>query len=178
MLKLRPYKPCDAETIVSWCKDEESFRRWTSDRYDSFPITAEDMNKKYIDNNGDCPDPDNFYPMTAFDESGIVGSLILRFNNMERTIVRLGFIIVDDTKRGKGYGKKMVQMATKYAFEFLGAQKVILGVFDNNPSAYHCYKAAGFRETGETFNIPLFGETWTVIEMEMNKNEYEALIYH
>ena len=25
-------------------------------------------------------------------------------------------IIVDDTKRGKGYGKKMVQMATKYAF--------------------------------------------------------------
>jgi len=40
MLKLRPYKPCDAETIVSWCKDEESFRRWTSDRYDSFPITA------------------------------------------------------------------------------------------------------------------------------------------
>ena len=178
MLKLRPYKPCDAETIVSWCKDEESFRRWTSDRYDSFPITAEDMNKKYIDNNGDCPDLDNFYPMTAFDESGIVGSLILRFNNKERSIVRLGFIIVDDTKRGKGYGKKMVQMATQYAFEFLGAEKVTLGVFDNNPSAYHCYKAAGFLETGENFNIPLFGETWTVIELEMKKNEYEAIIHH
>ena len=178
MLKLRPYKPCDAETIVSWCKDEESFRRWTSDRYDLFPITAEDMNKKYIDNNGDCPDSDNFYPMTAFDESGIVGSLILRFNNTERTVVRLGFIIVDDTKRGKGYGKKMVQMATKYAFEFLDAEKVTLGVFDNNPSAYHCYKAAGFNESGERFEIPLFGEIWTVIELEMNKNEYETLIHY
>ncbi len=178
MLKLRPYKPCDAETIVSWCKDEESFRRWTSDRYESFPITAEDMNKKYIDNNGDCPDLDNFYPVTAFDESGIVGSLILRYNNVERTIVRLGFIIVDDTKRGRGYGKKIVQLATKYAFEFLDAEKVTLGVFDNNPSAYHCYKAAGFMENGEVFKIPLLGETWTVVEMEMNKNEYESLIYH
>jgi len=178
MLNLRPYKPCDAETIVSWCKDEAAFRRWTSDRYDKFPITAEDMNQKYIENNGDCPDLDNFYPMTAFDESGIVGSLILRYNNTERTIIRLGFIIVDDTKRGKGYGKKMVQMATKYAFEFLGAMKVTLGVFDNNPSAYHCYKAAGFQENGEKFDIPLFGETWTVVELEMKKNEYEALIHH
>lgn len=178
MLNLRPYKPCDAKTIVNWCKDEAAFRRWTSDRYDSFPITAEDMNKKYIDNNGDCPDLDNFYPMTAFDESGIVGSLILRFNNEERTVVRLGFIIVDDTKRGNGYGKKMVQLATKYAFEFLGAKQVTLGVFDNNPSAYHCYKAAGFKENGEKFNIPLFGETWTVIEMEMKEADYEAFIHH
>lgn len=173
MLKLRPYKPCDAETIVSWCKDEESFRRWTSDRYDSFPITAADMNKKYIDNNGDCLDLDNFYPMTAFDESGIVGSLILRFNNEKRTVVRLGFIIVDDAKRGKGYGKKMVRLATKYAFEFLGAEKVTLGVFDNNPSAYHCYKAAGFKETGENFNIPLFEEMWTVVELKMEREDYE-----
>ena len=71
MLKLRPYKPCDAQVILSWCKDEVTFRRWTSDRYDTYPITAEDMNKKYIDCNGDCPEPDNFFPMTAFDENGV-----------------------------------------------------------------------------------------------------------
>lgn len=39
MLRLRPYKNCDAKTIISWCKDEASFRNWTSDRYDTFPIT-------------------------------------------------------------------------------------------------------------------------------------------
>ena len=178
MLRLRPYKPCDAKTIAGWIKDEISFRKWCSDRFESFPITAEDMNEKYIDNNGDCPDLDNFYPMTAFDEDGIVGSLIMRFNNAERTIVRLGFVIVDDTKRGKGYGKKMVQLATKYAFEFLGAEKVTLGVFDNNPSAYHCYKAAGFQEAGEKFRILLLGEMWTVIELEMERNDYETLIYY
>ena len=172
MLKLRPYKPCDAETIISWCKDEESFRKWTSDRYESYPITAEDMNYKYIECNGDCPDLDNFYPMTAVDENGVTGHLILRYNNAEKTIVRLGFVIVDDARRGMGYGKKMIQLATKYAFEFLGAEKVTLGVFDNNMPAYHCYKAAGFQETGEKFSIPLFGEVWNVIELEMARIKY------
>lgn len=54
MLRLRTYKNCDAKTIISWCKDEETFRKWTSDRYESFPITAGDMNKKYVDCNGNC----------------------------------------------------------------------------------------------------------------------------
>ncbi len=30
-----------------------------------------DMNQKYIDHNGDCDELDNFYPMTAFNETGI-----------------------------------------------------------------------------------------------------------
>ena len=28
MLRLRPYKKCDAKRIVSWIKDEISFRKW------------------------------------------------------------------------------------------------------------------------------------------------------
>lgn len=175
MLKLRPYKPCDAETIISWCKDEISFRKWTSDRYESFPITEEDMNYKYINCNGDCPDLDNFYPMTAFDESGVVGHLILRFNNEERTIVRLGFVIVDDSKRDKGYGKEMIRLATKFAFDMLKAEKVTLGVFDNNMSAYYCYKAAGFKDVKleKEIRIPICGEVWSILELELERKDYE-----
>lgn len=66
MIKLRPYKKSDAKVIASWCKDEESFRKWVSDRYESFPITEKDINFKYFDCNGDCAEEDNFYPMTAF----------------------------------------------------------------------------------------------------------------
>ena len=73
MLRLRPYKPSDADTILKWIKDEDAFRKWSTDRYPHYPITADDMNYKYMDCNGDCAEPDNFYPMTAFDDSGIVG---------------------------------------------------------------------------------------------------------
>ena len=73
MLKLRPFKNCDAKKIVSWCKDEKSFRQWCSDRFENFPISEDDIIKKYVENNGDCPEEDNFFPMTAFTSEQIVG---------------------------------------------------------------------------------------------------------
>lgn len=173
MMRLRPYKMSDAETIISWCKDEETFRKWTSDRYESFPITAEDMNKKYIDNNGDCPEPDNFYPMTAFDAEGIVGHLIMRFTDARKAVLRLGFVIVDDTKRGQGYGKEMISLALKYAFEILKVDKVTIGAFENNLPAYYCYKAAGFQDAPADGGVcELFGEKWRVLELELTKAGY------
>ncbi len=168
-LRLRPYKPQDAEAIVSWIKDEEALRKWSSDRYGAYPITPDDINYKYIDCNGDCKEPDNFYPLTAVDEYGPVGHLILRYTNEEKTIIRIGFVIVDDTKRVLGYGKSMLQMAIRYAFDMLKAEKVTLGVFENNPSAYYCYKSVGFQEIQQEFMIEILGEKWKCIELEMDR---------
>lgn len=171
MLKLRPYKPADAETILKWIKDEDAFRKWSADRYDHYPITAADMNHKYLDCNGDCAEPDNFYPMTAFDESGIVGHLILRYTDEEKAVLRIGFVIVDDSKRGMGYGKQMIQLALRFAFDIMKARKVTLGVLENNPSAYHCYKAAGFRDVAvskqETYL--LMGKEIKCLELEVER---------
>lgn len=168
-LRLRPYKPCDADSIISWIKDEKALRKWSSDRFGNFPITSEDINNKYLAKNGDCTEADNFYPFTAFDESGPVGHLILRYTDKEKKTIRFGFVIVDDAKRGKGYGKQMLVLAIKYAFDIFGAEKVTLGVFDHNAPAYHCYKATGFQENGEERFCELFGETWRIIEMEINR---------
>lgn len=168
-LRLRPYKPSDAQQIVSWIKDERAFHKWCSDRFGAYPITAEDINYKYLDCNGDCEEPDNFYPMTLADECGPVGHLILRYTDKAKSTIRFGFVIVDDSRRGKGYGKKMLQMAIRYAFDMLKAEKITLGVFENNPPAYFCYKAAGFREpsTEKTFMIELLGEQWKCMELEV-----------
>lgn len=168
-LRLRPYKTCDAKEIVTWCRDETAFRKWSADRFESFPLTEADMNQKYMDHNGDCKDPDNFYPVTAFNETGVVGHLIMRFTDDEKQVLRFGFVIVDDKRRGEGYGKEMLMLAQKYAFEILKVKKITLGVFENNPSAYHCYKAAGFKEVTmekeEYYEIA--GERWKCIEMEV-----------
>lgn len=47
MLRLRPYKACDAQTITKWLKDEYAFRQWSADRYEKYPITSEIMNLYY-----------------------------------------------------------------------------------------------------------------------------------
>lgn len=163
-LRLRPYKNCDATYIVSWIHDEVSFRKWCADRYKSYPITENNINEQYME----LIDQDGFFPMTAFDENGVAGHLTMRFTDEEKQTLRFGFIIVDDTRRGKGYGKEMLLLALKYAFEILKVKKVTLGVFENNPSAYFCYKASGFKEAvlenEEYYDIS--GEKWKCIEME------------
>lgn len=163
-LTLRPYQPSDAAVITSWLKSEYLMRQWCADRYERYPVTPEDMNAyhaMYIDGQ-------RSRAMTMTDGDDIVGYITLRTPADDSTEQRLGFVIVDDSKRGCGLGKALVSMAVKYAFETLGATKVSLGVFENNPSAIHCYESAGFhrvsRLAAESYQC--LGETWNCIEME------------
>lgn len=52
------------------------------------------------------------------------------------------------------------------------ASIVSLGVFENNPSAIHCYEAAGFHRASlsETECYECLGEMWNCIEMEQQKD--------
>lgn len=139
-------------------------RQWCADRYEHYPVTPEAMNayyEKYIDGKRSCA-------LTMIDGDEIVGYITLRVPADNPTEQRLGLVIVDDSKRGRGLGKSLVSMAVKYAFETLGATRVSLGVFENNPSAIHCYEAAGFRRISlpETESYECLGETWNCIEME------------
>ena len=156
MMKLRPFNINDAETILSWCKDKHAFRLWSADRYKDFPAKPEEMMEQY--------EGDNMYPLTAVVGETIVGHILLRFPSKDKSVIRFGFVIVDDSKRGKGYGKQLLRLAIDYAQRELGAQKITLGVFCDNLSAVECYKSVGFCITGEdAYSID--GEDWKGFEM-------------
>ena len=162
-MKLRPYLPGDAETILTWIPDETAFRQWSADRYDRYPITPEDVNRQYAAASAAGP----FFPMTAVDERGIAGHLILRCPDPSGESIRFGFVIVDSARRGQGLGKELLRLALDHAFSVLKAREVTLGVFENNPAARFCYLAAGFREvrTGEPEFFHVLGEDWKCLEM-------------
>lgn len=164
MFDLKLYKNSDAQVIVKWLRNEYAFRQWSADRYESYPITAEDMNNYY----SQYSDKD-LCKLTAVDENEIIGHLTIRFIDDVRKIARLGFVIVDDTKRGQGYGKQLVLSALKYAFDELKADKVTLGVFENNTPAIQCYLFCGFKivKTEITECYQCMDETWNCIEMEV-----------
>ena len=154
---------------------KKSFRQWCSDRFENFPISEDDIIKKYVENNGDCPEEDNFFPMTAFTSEQIVGHLIMRYTNPQKTVLRFGFVIVDNSFRGKGYGKQMLKLAMDFAFNILKVEKVTLGVFDNNPAAYLCYKSVGFKETHmeKQILLDILNEKWNIVELEITRDEYK-----
>lgn len=168
-MRLRPYKACDAQAITKWFKNEYAFRQWSADRYEKFPISAEDMNLYYDRDK----DNENIWGMTAFDNCGIIGHFTMRFpDEHNHDEIRLGFVIVDDTKRGKGYGKEMLSLAIQYAFDFIKVKKISLGVFENNKIAIECYKSCGFRtvELQEVESYYCMGEVWKCMEMELRRN--------
>lgn len=142
-------------------------RQWCADRYERYPVTPEDMNRyyeRYIDGQ-------HSRALTMVDGSDIVGYITLRIPADDPAEQRLGFVIVDDSKRGRGLGKALVSMAVRYAFEMLRAMKVSLSVFENNTSAIHCYEAAGFHRIPllETESYKCLDETWNCIEMGQHK---------
>ena len=156
---LRPFTISDAPIILSWIKDITAFRKWSADRYPSFPPKPEDMVAQY--------ESDVIFPFTAIDDEGkVVAHIMLRYPDSSRTVIRFGFVIVDENLRGKGYGKQMLQLVIQKVKEEYGVKRITLGVFDNNPSALHCYESVGFQVIG-TDSYFIDGEEWTEKEMEI-----------
>ncbi len=155
-MQLRPFRPDDAKTIMGWCKDKHAFRHLSADMYEDFPVRAEEMMKQY--------DGQNMHPLTAIVGEEIVGHILLRYPPEDKNVIRLGYVIVDDSKRDKGYGKQMLYLAIDYAQQELGAKRIALGVFCDNLSAVECYKSVGFRITGED-SYMIEGEKWKGYEM-------------
>ena len=154
---LRPFIYEDAPIILSWCKNEREFRLWSADRYKEFPAKPEDMMAQYA--------AGEMFPLTMVEDGNITGHILLRYPSEDKTTIRFGFIIVDNTLRGKGYGKQLLQLAIDYAVNKLGAQKITLGVFCDNHSAVECYKSVGFQIIDEdSYNID--DEIWEGYEME------------
>ena len=158
MLRLRPYNKNDAETIMSWIKDETSFYKWTAGVLGEYPISVEQFNTV-----------SNLMAFTAIDDNKIVGFFTMRRPRESFEELRFGFVIVDPEKCGRGYGKNMLKLGLKYAKEIFGADKVSLGVFENNAPAYYCYKAIGFEDVpqNEIEKYTVMGEEWNCLELEI-----------
>lgn len=158
---LRPFLPADASIILSWCKDKHAFRLWSANRYQDYPAQPKEMMMQY--------ERENMHPLTATVDGEPVGHILLRYPSEDKSLIRFGFIIINDNMRGRGYGKKMLLLAIDYAKQELGVKRITLGVFNENISAIKCYRSVGFHITGEdTYTID--GEKWKGLEMEMGED--------
>ena len=82
----------------------------------------------------------------------------------------LKFVMINPEHRGKGYGKEMLKLAVKYAFDITKADAVQLNVFPENTRAKRCYEAIGFREKKTDRNAFMFkDESWSRCNMILTK---------
>lgn len=173
MIRLRPFKTGDSETMERWLPEQRQFAMWCAGKF-QYPLTAEQI-RKYA---AAMEMEEYAWIMAALNEEGeLVGHFMIRKADYERNSAHLGFIVVDPDRRGKGYGKEMVSQAVKYAFEILGMKRVTLGVVESNQAAYACYLAVGFHveermEQGYTYE----GEEWPFCLMAIEKETDSSIL--
>ena len=121
---LRDFKKEDAKIIAGWLRSEEELYRWSADRFNKYPLSGDDINENYAPQK----ESGRFFPLTAVDDQGdVLGHFIIRYpREDDDSSVRFGFVIVDPSLRGKGYGKEMLRLGIGYARERLHASRIDL----------------------------------------------------
>ena len=111
MLRLRPFRKNDAKTIITWTSEEKEFYKWSAGILGEYPVSE----KRLLEATSGREDNDRYFPFTAFDESGIVGFFTARVRpEDDDKKIRFGYVIVNSSKRGMGYGKKMLMLGLKF----------------------------------------------------------------
>ncbi len=161
-MRIRPYIPDKDFTFVStWIADERTHSLWSANRF-PYPITPESFHNFLEKIAAEWADS----AYVATENSGQPVGFFCYSVNTEDNTGFLKFIIIDRAKRGKGYGKEMLQLALQYAFQITGAEAVQLNVFDENTAAKKCYESVGFVERAIDKNVFSYqGELWSRCNM-------------
>lgn len=165
-MRIRPYIPDrDYEYLSKWIDTEKTHAFWCANLL-PYPLTPESFHDLLEKNSMDRADS----AYVATENNGRPVGFFCYSVNPEDNLGFLKFIVVDGAKRGKGYGKEMLNLALRYAFEITGADAVQLNVFDENPSAKQCYEKVGFVQKKTEQNALVYkGESWSRCRMMVSK---------
>ncbi len=141
-MRIRPYIECkDYDEIKNWISDERMHAMWCANLI-QYPIAKENFDKimrEAAERFGDSP-------YVATTEDGMLIGFFCYSANLETNEGMFKFVMINPAYRGKGFGKNMLQLAIKYAFEITNVDAVHLNVFPENVQAKKCYEAVGFTE--------------------------------
>ncbi|MBP3474817.1 MAG: GNAT family N-acetyltransferase [Lachnospiraceae bacterium] len=165
-MRIRPYiESEDYPHIASWIDNERIHALWCANRL-PYPILKENLHKMLEQNAVEWTD----CAYVATENDGTAIGFFVYSVDTSNNAGFFKFVIVDQRKRGKGYGQAMMRLAVKYAFEITGAEFVQLNVFDENAAAKHCYEKAGFTQRSITKNaFPYQDELWSRCNMIISK---------
>ena len=139
-MRLRPYiASLDYEVVSRWITDARTNALWCAGQL-PFPFEREPFDRFLQDmarQNAACPF------VAATDEGQLIGFFLYSADTAANE-GKFRCIMVDPACRGRGFGREMLRLAVKYAFEITKVQTVQLNVFSVNTGAVKCYEAVGF----------------------------------
>ncbi len=165
-MRIRPYIMCkDFAEIKNWITDERTHAMWCANlinypiEKDNFAKVMKEISERFVDS-----------PYVATSDEGELIGFFCYSVDLSNNEGMLKFIMNNPQYRGKGYGKEMLQLAVKYAFEITDVQAVQLNVFPENVRAKRCYESVGFTERKTDLNAFAYkDESWGRCNMILRK---------
>ena len=165
-MRLRPYiKSKDFQYIAGWTGGEREHALWCANNF-PYPV-ADEAFHSFLEKTMEEWTVGAF---AATDDSGKTVGFFRYSVNTESNEGFLASVILDPALRGKGYGREMLRLALRYAFELTGAKSVQLNVFAENQNAKRCYEILGFTQKSLTKDEFVYiDEVWSRGNMTIAK---------
>jgi ribosomal-protein-alanine N-acetyltransferase len=140
LVRLRPPKPEDAPLMISWFEDLEVTRFMLI----RFPPSIE-AEKEWLERMAKSQDD----VVWVVEHGGkAVGTTAIHLIDWKNGFGTTGTVIGDKAVWGKGLGRELMQLRTRYAFTQLPLRKLKSAYFDGNEASGRAQAAAGYREVG------------------------------
>jgi RimJ/RimL family protein N-acetyltransferase len=173
LVRLAAIEPeADAEVFAEWFDDPMATRLagfrpvWPMNR-----ASAQERLEEWVKAS---PGTINFAARTVADDR-LVGGIGLMDINGADGHAQLGLSIYKQDDWGHGYGREMIVLALRYAFNELNLHRVWLTTPGFNERAMKLYERLGFRHEGRgREHILLDGTRWDVVYMGMLRDEFEG----
>lgn len=167
-MRIRPYmEEKDCEYIIKWVDDEKVHALWCAGLIPC-PVTRQSLHDLLEKNAREWMD--SAYVATETDGTPV--GFFCYSVNTENDEGFLKLVVVDPEKRGRGYGRQMLELALQYAFLITGARRVRINVFSENHAARRCYEKIGFTQEAVTEHALSYkGESWSRHHLMIEKEE-------
>lgn len=140
-MRLRPCREQDISCLKEWITSERIHDMWCAGRL-PYACQQEAIWQK-------LKEEETEWDQSAFiavgEEGEQLGFFCMSYRREDNSAF-MSKIIVNSRERGKGYGRRMLELALRYAFVIWQADAVRLAVFENNAPARALYAKVGFEE--------------------------------
>ncbi|OPH57833.1 aminoglycoside adenylyltransferase [Paenibacillus ferrarius] len=173
MITLQYFEPSDFQELISWSGDEAFLLQWAGTQF-KFPL-SEDQLLEYLKDSNDMNTSNKLiYKAVDLETNQTIGHISIGGIDRQNRSGRVGKVLVgNQSVRGKGYGKQMIQQILKIGFEDLKLHRISLGVFEFNESALLCYEKSGFIKEGLVRDARRYKDSyWNLIEMGILEDEW------
>lgn len=138
LVTLRAHRVEDVEALEAIFRDPE-VARWAGPKFVR-PVRAAEIQER-----AERRDPDRVdWTVEDRKDGSVLGDAgLFRIDPLARHCW-FGITLGPPSRLGRGRGTEATVLATRYAFHWLGMEKVYLGVFEENPRAVAAYRKAGY----------------------------------